>query len=128
VRDNGISGDYRATVSDFRLDDYEVTIGRFKNFVAVYEDHQPGVGSGRNPNNADDPGWASSWNDALPGSQAELEASVVACDAPFVTYGSADANLPMNCITWFEAYAFCIWDGGRLPTDAETNYAAVGGA
>lgn len=127
VRDNGISGDYRATVSDFRLDDYEVTVGRFKSFVADYAQHKPGVGSGRNPNNADDAGWAASWSDALPGTQAELEESVVACDAQFVTYGSADPNLPMNCITWFEAYAFCIWDGGRLPTDAETNYAAVGG-
>jgi formylglycine-generating enzyme required for sulfatase activity len=34
----------------------------------------------------------------------------------------------MNCITWYEAYAFCIWDGGRLPTDAEANYVLVGGS
>jgi hypothetical protein len=34
----------------------------------------------------------------------------------------------MNCVSWYEAYAFCIWDGGFLASEAEYVYAAAGGS
>jgi len=35
---------------------------------------------------------------------------------------------PMPCITWYESMMFCIYDQGRLPTEAEWNFAAAGGS
>lgn len=120
-----------ATISSFRLDKYEITVGRFRAFLADGQGTQakhPATGSGTHVNIAGS-GWQGSWNTSLTFNTTSL-LTALKCDSPFQTWtdaAGANENRPINCITWYEAMAFCIWDGGYLPTAAEWNYAATGG-
>jgi sulfatase modifying factor 1 len=139
--------DAPALVSGFRLDKYLVTVGRFRQFVQAWNGgsgYTPAAGSGKHAHlnggkglvdaggspdggaAAYEPGWLASDDSNLLLTNADL-----ACDPTYATWTPApgsNENLPMNCVSWYEAYAFCIWDGGFLPSEAEFEYAAAGGS
>jgi formylglycine-generating enzyme required for sulfatase activity len=138
------------------VDEYLVTVGRFRHFVnAVYPNGPDGGGgwlptaaSGRHTHlnggqglvNAGAPtdggtvyeiGWMESDDSNIGPTTANL---TTGCNTPgYPTWTStagtnATESLPINCVNWWEAYAFCIWDGGFLPSEAEYEYAAAGGS
>jgi formylglycine-generating enzyme required for sulfatase activity len=157
---------YAVSVDGFRLDRFEVTVGRFREFYEAVNPHDlgpdagvdagrdagecpaawcPPAGSGKHThlnggyglaNRAPggttyETGWDPQWNRDL--GPKMLNDETVRCDHPslYTTWAkSPDTegdDRAINCLTWAQAYAFCIWDNGFLPSEAEWNFAAAGG-
>jgi sulfatase modifying factor 1 len=82
-------------------------------------------------------GWDRSWTAMyLPSTKDAWDTSLLSPDCsgdagpPTNTWTSTPTsdgyeNFPIDCVTWYQAYAFCIWDGGFLPSSTEWNRAAA---
>ena len=121
---DGESPEHSVTVSGFYLDTFEVTVGRFRQFINQYA--APAVVGGANPRVVNS-GWNAEWNTYLPVTNAAFKKAVKCSGTNWTDAVGANENKPMGCVNWYEAFAFCAWDGGRLPTTAEWEFAAAGG-
>lgn len=119
-----------ATVSAFALDVYEVTVARFRTFVQSGRGTKaipPAAGAGASPS-IPASGWKSSYDDQLPVNTAALVAELGCPKGTYTDQAGTNESRPVGCVSWYVAFAFCAWDGGRLPSEAEKSFAATGGS
>jgi len=93
----------RVQVSNFFLDQYEVTNAEFLKFVEARREWQPG----RIDPQYHDGNYLKHWVDGQPTAE--------------------DLNLPVTFVSWYAAEAYAAFQGKRLPTEAEWEKAAAGG-
>ena len=108
------TGDHRSTKA-FWIDEYEVTIGQYQEFLDALQRQptnqyeHPNVPKGHRHDNV-------KW----------LRLYAVARSGGLYNGAPVDLNCPAVFVDWFDAYAYAAWKGHRLPTQEEWEKAARG--
>ncbi|HEY4122269.1 MAG TPA: SUMF1/EgtB/PvdO family nonheme iron enzyme [Byssovorax sp.] len=125
--------DAHATLDhDFALDAHEVTVARFKAWLAAGK-IQPGVGESLDPGGPyeADMIWLTQFDIGVSfvtfSDDSQCQGAFPVPNEASTFHQQSNDDMPMTCVTWWHAAAFCAFEGKRLPTSAEWQYAVQSG-